>query len=97
MEFLLQLLPIIIYILLIIILVIGIILGIKAIGTLNKIDIMIDDINEKVKSLNGFFSVLDFTADKISYLTDKAFSGISSLLSRLFMKRKNKKGDDEDE
>ncbi len=91
MEFLLQLLPIIIYILLIII------LGIKAIGTLNKIDIMIDDINEKVKSLNGFFSVLDFTADKISYLTDKAFSGISSLLSRLFMKRKNKKGDDEDE
>jgi len=94
---LLQLLPIIIYILLIIILIIGIILGIKAIGTLNKIDIMIDDINEKVKSLNGFFSVLDFTADKISYLTDKAFSGISSLLSRLFMKKRNKKGDEEED
>ena len=97
MEFLLQFLPIIIYILLIIILVIGIIFGIKAIGTLNKIDIMIDDINDKVKSLNGFFSVLDFTADKISYLTDKAFSGITTLLSRVFTKKKNKKGDEEDE
>ena len=99
MEFLLQFLPIIIYILLIIILVIGIILGIKAIGTLNKIDIMIDDINDKVKSLNGLFSVIDFTADKISYITDKAFLGISSLVSRLFNKKnkKNKKGDEEDE
>ena len=97
MEFLLQFLPIIIYILLIIILIIGIILGIKAIGTLNKIDIMVDDINDKVKSLNGLFSVIDFTTDKIAYITDKAFSGISSVISRLFIKNKKKKGEDEDE
>ena len=96
MDFLSQFLPIIIYVLLIIILVIGIVLGIKCICMLNKLDEVIDDINSKVKSLDGFFSVIDFTTDKIAYLTDKAFSGISSMISRLFIKKK-KKGDEEDE
>ena len=99
MEFLLSFLPIIIYFLLIIILIIGIILGVKAIGTLDKVDRMIDDINDKVQSLNGFFSVIDFTTDKIALITEKAGEVITSLFSRLFMKkkRKNKKGDEEDE
>ena len=94
MEFLLQFLPIIIYILLIIILVIGIILGVKSIITLNKVEKVVDDVNEKVQSLNSVFSIIDFTTDKIALVTDKVVEGISMLFTRLFTGRK-KKGENE--
>ena len=92
MEFLLQFLPIIIYILLIIILVIGIILGVKSIITINKVEKVVDDVNDKVQSLNGFFSLIDFTTDKLALVTDKLIDGISGIFTKLFMK---KKGDNE--
>ena len=49
MEFLNQVLPIIIYLLLIVLLVVAIILGIKFILTMNKVDDVIDDLTMKVK------------------------------------------------
>ena len=64
-SFLQTALPIIIYFLLIILLIIGIILGVRAIQTLNKVDKVVDDVNDKVQSLNGFFNLIDFTTDKI--------------------------------
>lgn len=93
MEFLLQFLPIIIYILLIIILIIGIILGIKSIITLNKVEKVVDDVNEKFQSLNGFFSIIDFTTDKIAFITDRTVEAISGLFSKIFVGKK-KKGED---
>ena len=65
MDFWLSFFPIIIYILLIIILIIGIILGIKSIITINKVEKVVDDVNEKVESLNGVFQIIDFTTDKL--------------------------------
>lgn len=98
MEFWLQFLPIIIYILLIIILIIGIILGVKSIITLNKVERVVDDVNEKVKTLNGFFHVIDYTTDKIALATDKVVEGITGFVSKLlFSKKKNKKNEEEDD
>ena len=68
MDFWLSFLPIIIYILLIILLIVGIILGIKSIITINKVEKVVDDVNEKVESLNGLFQIVDFTADKEAFL-----------------------------
>ena len=76
-----------------ILLVVLIVLGVKLIITMNKIEKVVDDINVKVNSLNGLFSVIDFTTDKISLLSDKMIDGITSLFRRLFKKRK----DEEDE
>ena len=70
MDFWLSFLPIIIYVLLIILLIIGIILGIKWIITINKVEKVVDDVNEKVESLNGLFQVVDFTTDKLVSITD---------------------------
>ncbi|MCM1053175.1 MAG: hypothetical protein NC483_04300 [Ruminococcus sp.] len=95
MEFWLSFLPIIIYILLIIILIIGIILGIKTIITINKVEKVVDDVNEKVASLNGLFQIIDFTSDKIATLTDRVVDGVSRIASKIFMKKKVKKGKDE--
>ena len=97
MDFLLKFLPIVIYFLLIIILVIGIILGIKSIATLTKVEKVVDDVNDKVHSLDKVFSVIDFTTDKIALVTDKAVEGISSVFSKIFIKKKRKgKKDDEE-
>ena len=71
MLFLQEFLPIIIYFLLIILLIVGIILGVKAIKAIGKVEQVVDDVNKKVESLNGFFSVIDFTTDKIVSLSDK--------------------------
>lgn len=90
-EFLQVFLPIIIYILLIIILVIGIILGIKSIKTINKVEKVVDDVNDKVQSLNGFFNIIDFTTDKLVSVTDLVVDGVSNIIGKLFFKKKNKK------
>lgn len=97
MEFLQIFLPIIIYFLLIIILIVGIILGIKFIRTTAKIEKVVDDVNDKVQSLNGLFSVIDFTTDKIVNLTDKLVDKISMLISKLFFRKNNKKENIEEE
>ena len=98
MDFWLSFLPIIIYVLLIILLIIGIILGIKSIITINKVEKVVDDVNEKVESLNGLFQIVDFTADKLVSITDKVVDGVSTLASKLFFrKKKNKEEDMENE
>lgn len=94
MDFWLSFLPIIIYILLIIILIIGIILGIKGVITLKKVEKVVDDVNEKVESLNGLFHIVDFTTDKIVSISDKVVDGLSAVASKLFF-RKKKNGKEE--
>lgn len=95
MEFWLTFLPLIIYILLIILLTIGIILGIKTIITMTKVEKVVDNVNEKVESLNSIFNLIDFTTDKIATFTDKIVDVAGNLFSKLlFRKKKGKKVDD---
>ena len=84
MEYLQTILPLIVYVLLILLLIIGIILGVKFIKTMTKIEKVVDDVNDKVESLNGFFHVIDFTTDKIVALTDVVVDKISMFISRIF-------------
>ena len=98
MDFWLSFLPIIIYILLIILLVVGIILGVNAVITVKKVEKVVDDVNDKVESLNGLFQIIDFTTDKLVGLTDKVVDGVSTLVSKLFFRKKKKiEEDSEDE
>ena len=59
-------LPVVLYVLGSILIIVLIILGIKLIITMNKIEDVVDDINKKVKSLNGLFSIVDATTDKLA-------------------------------
>ncbi len=94
-SFLQTFLPIVIYFLLIILLIIGIILGIRSIQTLNKVDKVVEDVNDKVQSLNGFFNIIDFTTDKIVSVTDKVVEGISGLIGHVFKRRRTKNDEEE--
>ena len=96
-KFLQALLPAIIYILLIVLIIIGIIIGIRAIQTMRKLDKVVDNVNDKVESLNGLFNIVDFTTDKISLITDKVVDGASNLIGSIFKKRKRNKYEDDEE
>ena len=81
-------LPVILYILGSILLVVLIILGIKLINTMNKIQVVVDDINKKVDSLDGLFSIIDMTTDKLALLSDRMVDGITYVIKKL-LKPKN--------
>ena len=92
-----QLLLIILYLLGSILLVVLIILGIKLINTMYKIQNVVDDINKKVDSFDGLFSIIDNTTDKLALLSDKMVDGVTFLLKKIFKPRKRKEEDDLDE
>lgn len=93
MEFLGNFLPIVIYILLIGLLIIGIIIGIKLIITMNKVEKIVDDVDKKVQSLNGFFNAINFATNKLNSFYEKLISNVTNIVEKLFTKRK---GEDED-
>ena len=88
-----EVLPIILYILGSILLVVLIVLGIKLIITMNKIENVVDDINGKVKSLNGFFSVIDYTTDKLALLSDRFVDTITSIIKKIFVRKEKKENE----
>lgn len=89
-EFLQVYLPLVVYILLIVILVVGIIIGLKAIKTLEKVELVVDDVQKKVSSLNGVFSIIDVTTDKLVSFTDKIVDTASNVIKKIFNKRSKK-------
>lgn len=96
MEVLSELLPIIIYALLIVLLIVCIIIGYKVIVTMNHIEKIVDDVDQKVKSFNKFFKILNFTTDKIAAFSDSIISRVSSLVISLFNGRSKKNGKESD-
>ena len=88
MNFLAEFLPIVIYVLLIVVLLIGIILAIKFLITLEKIDRVVDNVNDKVRALDGLFHIIDTTTDRIVLVTDKVVEGLTSVVSSLFASKK---------
>ena len=87
---------VLLYILGSILLIVLIILGVKLINTMNKIDLVVDDINKKVTSLNGLFTMIDATTDKLSLLSDRLVDGVTLLVKKIF-KPKNRKEDETNE
>ncbi len=91
----LEILSIILYSLGSILLIVLIILGIKMIFTMNKISLLVEDINTKLKSLNGFFSIVDFTTDKLATITDKFVENLTLIIRKIFNRKKEEEIKDE--
>ena len=91
MEYLNSVLPIIIYILLSVLLVLLIMISFKLINTMNKLDVLVEDVSNKVQTLNGFFHVIDAVTDKISLLSDKTIDKISNFIQKVFSTKKKRK------
>lgn len=87
-------LPIFVYLLLIALLVVGIILGIKLIITLDKVNEIVDDVKDKVESLNSVFRVINGIGDKFTLLSSKVTDTVVSLISKIGNSRRRKDEDD---
>lgn len=93
MEFLLDFLPIIIYILLIVLISFCIYFVLKAIKIADKVNLLLEDVESKISSFDAFFKVINFTTEKINAISERVVDGVISLFGRLFHKRKE---DEED-
>lgn len=99
METLQEIFPVILYGLLIILVVVLIIFVIKLIRTLKRVDEVVDDVNGKVKSLNGVFSIIDRATDTLNDVGDKLVNIVSNGITSIFTikKKKERKEEKEDE
>jgi len=91
MEILASVLPILLYILGSILLVTLIILTIKLIQTVDRANGILNDLEEKAKTLNGLFNVIEGFSGAISAVGDRVIESISGLIVKLFKKKKRKK------
>lgn len=92
MEIASQMLPIILYTLLSILIVVVILFFYKLTVTLDKTNILLDDVYSKVKKLDNLFEVIDKSSEVISTVTDK----ISGIFINSILKIFKKKRKDED-
>ena len=95
LEFLQVYLPIIIYILLIVFLSFGTVLIYKMIGTLNKVDKVVDSVSTKVESLNGLFKIIDYVNNSITGITDKVVEGVTGIITKIFPKKEKIESEEE--
>ena len=92
MDYLSELLPVILYFLLGVLVVVVIFFFVKLIDTLTKTNLLLDDLNKKSKSLDGLFNTIDEVSESISSANTKIVTGLTKLTAKLFKrnKRKNK-------
>ena len=94
MEMASSLLPIIFYILLSILVVFIIIFVYKLTKTLDKTNLILDDVYVKVKKLDNLFEVIDRGADTINMMTNKVVDVLVGTVTKVF---KKKRKDEENE
>ena len=94
MEVASSLLPIILYTLLSILVVFVIVFVYKLIGTVDRANNVLDDVEKKVHKLDNLFEVIDRSADIISTITDSLSSIVPVSILKYFRKKRK---DDYDE
>ncbi|MBO5120230.1 MAG: hypothetical protein J6C28_00905 [Bacilli bacterium] len=93
MEMLNVILPVLLYVAGIVALIVLTVLGIRLIQILNKVDRVVDNVEEKVNSLNTAFDVIGKASDTLALVGDSVVNGIASVVTRFFNKRFNKEED----
>ncbi len=89
-------LEMLLYILGAMLLVALIVLTIKVIYSVNRINVILDSVEAKMRTVDKAFNAVDKVVDSISLASDKLVDGVSSLISRVFS-RKNKKNKEKKE
>lgn len=88
MEFLNSFLPIVLYIVAIILLIILIMVGLRLLRILDRIDVIVDNVEEKINSFNGAIQVFSKAATGIANFSDSVVFGITNTVSKIFHKKK---------
>ena len=99
MDVLNEVLPIILYFLGAVLLIVVIILVTRLISTVDKVNILLDDVEEKSQSLNGLFDASGKVGDTLSAANNRLTGFIAGVASKMFKekRKKKKKVEEEDE
>lgn len=81
-------LPILLYILGITLMIVLIILGIKIIQMMDKMERIMDNIEDKINSLNGVFAVINRTTNSIDLISSKVIGTVTNTIGRIFRRKK---------
>ena len=73
-----------------------IVAAVKLIITTDNVNIILEDLQQKLKSVNGFISCLDSITDAISLVGDVLIDRAIGIVDKLIAKKKIKKGKDEE-
>ena len=83
----------ILYILGSILLVCLIVFVIKLISTLNRVNGILDDVDNKMAKLDKAFRIVDVVTDNMAMVSDRLVDGISGFIRKIFNKKLNGKDD----
>ncbi len=61
------------------------------IQTLNKVDKILDEVDNKMKSMDSLFSIVDKINDLYAIINERVFSLVTTGISKLFEKKKEEK------
>lgn len=77
----------------VILIIVLIILSIKSIITVDKMNIILNDVEKKLKSVNGFFNCLDAVSDTIDLLSNTLIDKVLGLFNRITQKGKEEENE----
>ena len=80
-----------------ILLVVLIVLSVKLIYTINRINQVLDEVELKISKFDKAFNLVDIVTDNMALVRDKLVDGISYLIRKIFVRKSNRKEEDENE
>ena len=80
-----------------ILLVVLIVLSAKLIYTINRINQVLDEVELKISKFDKAFNLVDIVTDNMALVSDKLVDGISYLIRKIFVRKSNRKEEDENE
>ena len=67
-----------------------IVLVVKLIYSVNRINVILDNLERKIKTVDKAFGAVDRLVDSFSLATDKIVDGVSNAISKMFSHKKKK-------
>jgi len=91
MDFLYDVFPLILYLLGAVLLVVVIMMTCKLIKTVDKVNVLLDDIEGKSQSLNGLFRAIERLGNLLDNVNSKTTGFVSGMVKKVFKSRKKEK------
>ena len=92
-----EVLPIILYVLGAVLLVALIVLTIKLIYSVERINVLLDGVEKKMKTIDKIFGAVDNVADSFAALSDRVVDSVAKIINKVFGRKKKRKEIEEDD
>ena len=90
-----EVLPILLYIVLISLVIFLIVFIHKMIKTIDKVNVILDDVSHKLIKVDGLFDLINQTTDYASSISGKVTSALNNVVNFVLRKKKGKSDEDE--